>query len=586
MKWPTGKFRVFLAFILIIVGVVVFLGGSVYVLKKVKYMVTRPRRYTPEINFPLRDGVRVFAASSLDRIFQDGKTLVKPTFTTKVELSLARNEYESFQVVLDSEARSVPGVELVIPDLVHENGTDRLSADDISWRVVGYVRTEKPYYPVKYVGKWPDPLLPGRPVDVEQGKIQPFWITVYAPPKTKAGLYRGRVTLQGLGLPPRVIPLTVRVYDFTLPVDGSLKTAFDFYPHITRTRYPQTDKEPDEGYQARIAELNDKYYIAMLKYRMNPLLNIDPTNQSELARVDRYRILGLNNFSVGRKGGTFNNNWPKTDEGIEDLLPLYRTYGEILNMNHFLPFTYIYTWDEGKIGNPRVPKICSMIHRAYEGLKNMVCYHGFWDPERRPDWGKDIDIWCFQIDDFDAPAIRKLRDHGVEVWVYPSGPSGYKNPNLAMDFDSLDYRILPWLCWKFDIEGILYWCVNWWVNVDPFKNARNTRWDQNANGLLFYPGEDGPLASLRLEIFRDGMEDYEYIQQLMMRLRSIRHQKDDPKYADYFEESKQLLMVDESIARSMNDYTRVEGPLMQRRHELAVKIEQFEEVRNAALPSQ
>lgn len=563
----------------------IFVAGLGGVLaQQVKRMKNKPRRYEAKLPANNKGGFDVFAASSLDRIFEDGKTLLKPSFTKDAAISLARNEYESFQIVVSSNERLLEGVSLKVSDLVNAQTGATIAPKNITWRVVGYVPTIKPYYPVKYVGRWPDPLMPPRETDIDAGAVQPFWVTVYVPKETGAGLYKGTVLITADGAGPRKIPLQVQVYNFTLPVEGSLKTAFDFYGHETFKRYPQKDNESNEAYQARLGGLNNKYIIAMLKYRINPVLNVDPASDEELARVDRYRALGLNNFSIGKRGGTLGNNWPSSDEEIDQLFSQYRGYGETLRLNKLLPYTYIYTWDEGKIGNPKVAKICAMIHRAHPGLKNMVCYHGFWDPEKNPEWGKDIDIWTFQIDNFDEKKMRALQKLGMEIWMYISGPGGYGSPNLAMDFDSIDYRIVPWLCWKYDIRGFLYWCVNWWPTVNPFESARNSKWEQNGNGLLFYPGEDGPIASLRLEIFRDGMEDYEYIQLLMRRLEELKKRGFVKTYQDLFDQSIKVLTVDQSIAESMMSFAKDGDVLKARRDAIANKIEEFDRILTAGNP--
>jgi len=519
--------------------------------------------------------IDVYVASSLDRIFKDGMTLVKPVFSNAADISLARNEHESFQVVVRADKQLLEDVQLSVSDLVDPQTGQMIKQGSVSWRVVGYVPTKKPYYPVKYVGLWPDPLLPGTKTNVPPGITQPFWVTVYAPAGTAPGRYEGTVTVTARDVPAITVPVRARVYDFDIPKASRLKTAFDFYGHITYKQFPQREDEPDRAYKSRLGEINDKFIITMLQYRMNPILNLDPTLNEEMANVDRYLLHGLNNFSIGKRGGTFANNWPGDQEAIDNLEGLYRTYGEMLKLNNFLNYNYIYTWDEGEIGNPQVSKITAMIHRAYPGLKNMVCYHGIWDPDERPDWGKDIDIWTFQIDNFHEGKMRKLQALGKEIWMYISGPGGTGAPNLAVDFDSMDYRIVAWLCWKYDIKGFLYWCVNWWPTVDPFKNAANTRWGQNGNGLLFYPGKDGPLASLRAEVFRDGMEDYEYIQRLYDTLKYLKQNKQDEQYKEYFEESMRLLKVDDSIVVSPTEFTRDTEHLIGRRNQIAEQIEEF-----------
>ena len=554
------------------IGVYIFYNNKKY-LEEVK-QTTRYDVKAPTV--PSKEGFQIFIVSSLDKIFKDGKTLLKPNFSELANLSSAKNEYESFQVVVKSGQEALKSVQPEISDLINAETGAKIDKGNLTWRVVGYVPTKKPYYPVKYVGFWPDPLLPFNNMDIQPNVTQPFWVTVYVPKDVVPGNYQGTIIVTFEGTHSREIPIKLHVYDFILPLESHLKTAFDFYGHVTHSRYPQEGNESQETYQSRINKLNDKFIIEMLKYRMNPILNIDPTSESDLGRVDRYRVFGLNNFAIGKIGGTFNNNWPKNDREIENLFDLYRTYGEMLKLNRMLQHTYIYTWDEGEMGNSWVAKISSMIHRAYPGLKNMVCYQGIWDPDQDPQWLKDIDIWTFQIDKFNENKIAKLKSAGKEIWMYISGPGGTGSPNLAIDFDSMDYRIIPWMCWKYDIKGFLYWCVNWWPLVNPFKSAANTKWEQNGNGLLFYPGANGPLDSLRTEVFRDGMEDYEYFYLLKEGRQSLLSKtfvgEEESKAKGLLRKSEQLLEIDQSIVNSIFEFTKNEKILKDRRNDIAQTI--------------
>jgi hypothetical protein len=561
---------------IIIIGIAVGgykFGKKVYGKFKRKFAQSR---YSPSAPGEFVDDIRIFVASSLDRIFQDGKTLVKPEYTLEASISAARNEYESFQIVVQSK-HPLKNVYFLIADFKDEKGHFTISSSNVTGRKEGYVPTIEPYYPVRYVGLWPDPLMPFEKTDID-AQTQPFWITVHVPSDSNAGIYRSKIVLYADGIKPREIPLKLKVYDFEISNQNHLKTAFDFYGHLTKTRYPQQEREPDSLYQSRLNELNDNFITTMIKYRQHPVLNIDPSSSDDLNKLEQYMPLGLNNFAIGKKGGTFDNNWPKDDEGIEGLLPVYQGYGESLKLAGLLRYAYIYTWDEGEIGNPLVPKIASMIHRAYPGLRNMVCYHGLWDPDALPGWGKDIDIWCFNIDDFNETLMHRLQKMGIEMWMYVSGPNGSGTPNLVLDSESIEYRILPWICWKYDVKGFLYWCVNWWRDEDPFKTAHNTKWQQNGNGLLFYPGPDGPIASIRSEIFRDGMEDYEYIQMLFFSLKSLKEKGLEKANDQLFKDSIRLLTVDPSIAQSTNQFTRNQQTLVDRRNAIAEKIEEINHI--------
>ncbi len=552
-------------------GILIFvvLGYVGYKLMKKRHALSRYEQVDPLMR--PKSGFNVFAATSLEKVFKDGRTLTKPYFAPYVNISAAQNEYESFQIVVSS-ATNLKNVTVGISDLVNELSLtkDTIKSDQIVVRTVGYVPTKKPYYRVRYVGDWPDPLMPLQPVDIKSGGVQPFWLTVYVPEQIAPGVYRGKVTVK-TEEEMRDIPVELTVLNFVLPKNNHLKTAFDFYGNILDVRYPGKTKEEYDL-------IKDRFIINMLKHRMNPILNVDPTSPREMGNVDRYRTMGLTNFSIGKKGGTFGNNWPESNYEIEKLLPLYRTYGETLALNQLIDNQYIYTWDEGDIGNPQVTKVTSMVKRAYKKLKNMVCYHGIWDPNEMPGWGENIDIWCFQISNFVQEKLNALKEKGIEIWMYVSGPSDDGSPNLAIDFDSLDYRIIPWLAWKYEIKGFLYWCVNWWPLVNPFESAANTKWQQNGNGLLFYPGENGPIDSLRAEVFRDGMEDYEYLillGQSIVQFKSLGLERSHPAT---YEQALLLLRVKEPFVHSMFQFSKDQKFLLQQRNDIGNTIVQLNKI--------
>ncbi|XSS46467.1 DUF4091 domain-containing protein [Propionibacteriaceae bacterium Y2011] len=76
-----------------------------------------------------------------------------------------------------------------------------------------------------------------------------------------------------------------------------------------------------------------------------------------------------------------------------------------------------------------------------------------------------------------------------------------------------------------NVEGILYYATNRWplgdrgdqlLVDDGILSAWNpaTYFGTAGDGSIFYPGPDGPMASLRLENVRDGLEDYNLMQEL------------------------------------------------------------------------
>lgn len=95
------------------------------------------------------------------------------------------------------------------------------------------------------------------------------------------------------------------------------------------------------------------------------------------------------------------------------------------------------------------------------------------------------------------------------------------NP-AVIDRPGLDARILPWLAWLDRVDGLYYpqstdWDPDPWHS--PFSNGLG-----NGDGVLFYPPKDYSIGfdsckvesnrlipSIRLELLREGLEDYAYL---------------------------------------------------------------------------
>lgn len=141
-------------------------------------------------------------------------------------LSLARNEAECTQIVVHPK-QALRGLTATTGDLRSSAG-HVLPASAVELLRVRYVRVEYASDRLGAVGEWPDPLPPFRDgVDVEPGTNLPIWLRVRAPKNTRAGVYRGNVTISADAFEARV-PVEVEVYDFTLPDETTCLSLFGF----------------------------------------------------------------------------------------------------------------------------------------------------------------------------------------------------------------------------------------------------------------------------------------------------------------------------------------------------------------------
>ncbi len=488
-----------------------------------------------------------------------------------IRLTLAANEYESAQIVLASPG-DLKGVRIQMEDLVHEAAGAKIEKANLEAYPVGYVNLSKSEYLPQLIGFVPDPLPSKASFEVKAGKLQPIWLTVYAPPGSTPGLYKGSVSIQPKNGPEKRIALEVNVWNFELPRRSRLKTAFDLYPGRLVEGYQNFFPEWWPKWKDRIFELEDRYYERMIQYRISPILNIDPRRTEEIERVKRLLSIGMTSFGVGRYSGSFGNNWP---EDLSPVAPLYREYAQILSDHDLLDDAYLYTYDEPSPENMKVARVTEKIHEASPLLKNLVVLHSTPNLAAHSDWFKDIDIVCLRNVAFDPAQADAIRKSGKELWLYCSGPS-YPYPTFVLDYPTMAYRILPWMCWKYGAKGLLYWCVNFWT-TNPYTNPMNTQWEQNLNGSLFYPGPDGPVGSIRLELLRDGIEDYDMITILEEELARVK--ADGTKPEALLKEGEAILQEARELTPSMREYPKEPARLVELRGRIAEMIESLRENR-------
>lgn len=491
--------------------------------------------------------------------------------TDTIEMSLARNEYESSQIVIHAK-KSLEDIQLEISDLVANNDGKELRIDkeNIQSFVVGYVKTKKADYPVSHVGMWPDPLEEKKVFNVKANALQSIWIQVYAPEDVPAGKYTGTIILKSANSESKTVKIRVNVWDFSLPKQTSLRTAFGFYDYRLWRMYPTKEGESEQDYNVRLSQLKKQYYLDMIRHRIMPIGNFDLDVDDDLNNLKLYLDNGLSVFAFGKYSGSHGNNWPKDPQELNQLIGVYRDHANYLKENNLIEKAYLYSYDEPAYGDPFVDEVTKMVHKADPQLKNMVCMGSLSNPDKFPGWGDDIDIWCIRNVSYNEKLANQYREQGKEIWIYVSGPNP-PFPTLVIDYPSMAYRIVPWMCWKYDIKGYLYWCLNFWED-NPWENPVN-KWGQNGNGFLYYPGEDGPVGSIRLKVTRDGIEDYEYLHLLDKKIREANSKNLAPEHKDLLEKAQNLLQIDDFIVESMADYTKDPHVINRRREDIALMIE-------------
>ena len=142
----------------------------------------------------------------------------------------------------------------------------------------------------------------------------------------------------------------------------------------------------------------------------------------------------------------------------------------------------------------------------------------------RESLGNAIDIWCPIINDFqeNEDFFRSREKLGEKVLVYTCLVPGGKWLNRTLDMEKIRQVYFGWGGSKYNTMGYLHWGLNQY-KADPFTQSviKHPSPIAGPNNFLpagdthvIYPGEEGPLSSLRFEAHRIGCEDYELLEML------------------------------------------------------------------------
>ena len=186
-----------------------------------------------------------------------------------------------------------------------------------------------------------------------------------------------------------------------------------------------------------------------------------------------------------------------------------------LEAKGWLKYAYICTIDEpGKAAFPQVKQAFGLVHEVAPKLKCLLTYgYGASKPVEPgnpvyKELAGFVDIHVPHSDCFEPIYLKERQKAGDEIWAYVCISA--QNPYLncwGIDYPGIEQRMLYWQLYQHDITGFLYWATTYWP-VDPWKDPL-TYPGGNSDGSMIYPGETGPINSIRWELTRDGIEDYD-----------------------------------------------------------------------------
>ena len=518
------------------------------------------------------------AESPLRKIFRHRP--LEPTLRQEVELWACRNEREAAQVVILPFDAALRDVAVEAADLVGPRG--RIARDQIEITRVGYVQTHRTRYRQDYVGWHPDPLMPLAPFDVPRDSLQPIWLTVSVPADAPAGRYRGEVRVAPANAPALTIPVTLHVWDFTLPRRPALRTAMALFEDQISAFYGWSGPLPQD--------LRRRHYDFFLRRRISPGCMYSPFPIPRLEDLDYCIERGANAITLG---------YLQADPDAQ--FAAMKPYLDHLRAKGWLDLAYIYGFDEvTPPGFPAVASAFARVAKVAPGVKRAVTLGAVADLAAL---AGSVDIFIPQTDRYRPEHFKPRRQAGAETWVYLSMWPRHPHANAFIDYPALDRRIVFWQCWQQGISGFNYYACNLWQTnctaepdrqgdsrVHPDPRAREAiragkRWPEvpwntyagdgaiAGDGHLVYPGPNGELlSSIRLECISDGIEDYDYLALLRGLTDQVRAQDQSGEHADAIRRAEELLAVNSALAAGFDRFTPDPEVLLRERRRVAEQI--------------
>jgi hypothetical protein len=469
---------------------------------------------------PVAQGYRVWWRDSMRKVYP---TEFPPAEQAgEAAVALARNESEGFQLAITTANRTrLEKVQVSAGEFRTPQG-DLLPRGAIETSLVGYIFVDAPsaHPQSPHEPNWcPEVLLPARPFDVPGGRTQTVWVNVHAGENVRAGVYRGRLTVRPAGAAATELPVSVRVYGFALPRTPRMKTAFAIMDGYTRAAYGTITPE-----------LRRKCLDLMLSHRLNP----DDISRTDPPAIDDLRYArehGMNTFNVlnlvpkPKRPGLWVCYTEMKDYGpgfTEELAQRLDGYVAELRRQGLSRMAYFYGFDERREEYDELIKsICKFLKTRYPEVQTFTTAGYMYEKRRHTpaDYQDYMDWYCPLTPRYDRELSARLRQQGKQVWWYVCCGPHWPYANFAsLDYPSIEGRLLGWMTYGWEADGLLYWHVNLWHpngiirGADPYLE-----WNpvyiagMTGDGCLMYPTPSGPVSSIRLENIRDGIEDYDYL---------------------------------------------------------------------------
>ncbi|MCQ2742123.1 MAG: DUF4091 domain-containing protein [Bacilli bacterium] len=456
-----------------------------------------------------------------------------------------KGENEGVQLMINPK-RNINSFDFILPDV--SDGKNVIKAENFSVAAAWYMDVFGSNEKSAYSGLYPDALIPldkykwRRQNQIKKGMNQSLYINLLTTKDMKAGIYKGEGTLI-LDEERTTIPFEIKIYDAVMPEEVHKQSCY----LIWYDQIGNGEKRNDS------LEMHEKYYDFILSKRISPdnlpdsfhsspevFANTIYERVANNPKVSFYRMplvgnsftaanvknylnaLIEKNVEVRKAGDTETDLFKKVVFYVDDE-PLVSAYEKVKEHDKLIFDTKVEL--SSKLN--AYPNLKS----SFLKIKNLVTTP-YNESLVATNTTGGVQTWCPQYQNFQTPAGRELyaarqksndRDGGENVWWYGCMDPVSPYVSFHLDADLLNSRILSYMEYSYNIEGNLFWSVNYfskysWAGITSARDIWHDpiSWANCAgDGYLVFPGVEyninGPITTLRLESILASNEEYEYL---------------------------------------------------------------------------
>lgn len=506
------------------------------------------------------DALTLWYEASTVKIKQDdeGEAVKSAKQKKTLVIDMARNESEGVQMMMYAK-KDISSYTVSVSEL--KCGEEVISSDAITIYQMKYQTVEGNRTPGNQLfatGELPDPLLPFekaveyKETVIEKGDNQSIFFDVETAKETKAGIYKGTVTVKADG-ETYSMPMEVNVHDVVLADTAGLKTAFSYFDrdHFATAELDSSD------------EMTTTYFETLLDYNMSSWVPFEGEGGTEkYVELIRkyYNEPGFNSYRLYYQIASTAYNGIAVRYNAELLKQYIKALADasIEDRVDYLEKAYAYFYtvaDEpateeqfmtAKAAHDAFVMLLSdadeELRAQYAGKEEYTYYvdeisesvltipnvlPGAYDIDDAQYYGLNYLTFVPELSCLHTEADRQHYVDGredMELWTYSCVGPVYPYPSGHTDDYCLGFRLTSWMCFDYDWDGYLMYAVANYLNLE-YGDVKHDAWTsmdtgqpRPGDGRYFYPGEkyglDYPCPSIRAIAYRDGVDDYALLEEV------------------------------------------------------------------------